>query len=476
MTRPQPSLRRALTGPGLRARIVRPFFAVATLALVLAVAIVGVTLDRILTTATADSLATTTQHIVDDLHASQPLGHTLEGHRREGLIVQLLQDGAPYAQSRLANTVKLIDSPPPTDSIQTSHAFIDDASHLGPYLVAQTRTRAYGHTYDVAVATPLKASGDIIDKAILALSATAVTLLIAATFAIRRAVSRALQPVESIRSDVDAVRQRGGVEQIRVPRTGDEVERLATTMNDMLERLAAADASQRAFMSDASHELRSPLTTIRLLSEMDAPYSENADLIHTEAIRLQNLVDDLLLLTKAADGQLPLRLSELDCDDVVNAEVKRLRKLGHRVETSRLAPARLTADADKLTQVVRNLADNAARHATSAIRLGVGVDGFSSSAAVDGSSERQRHQTESGEETCVITVDNDGSPVPVEDREIIFDRFTRLAESRDRDSGGSGLGLAITAAIVEAHHGTVRACEAPDGWCRFEVRLPVAQS
>jgi signal transduction histidine kinase len=164
---------------------------------------------------------------------------------------------------------------------------------------------------------------------------------------------------------------------------------------------------------------------------------------------MQRLVDDLLLLAKADDG-LPLRIEEVDLDDLVEAEVRRLRATAEVSVTASIAAARVMGDRLRLAQVVRNLVDNAVAHSRGAIALAV-------SSNADG---------------VVLTVDNDGPAIPEDKRELVFDRFARLEESRARDHGGSGLGLAIVRTLVEAHGGTVRAAETPVGTCRFDVRLP----
>ena len=118
-----------------------------------------------------------------------------------------------------------------------------------------------------------------------------------------------------------------------------------------------------------------------------------------------------------------------------------------------LEPARVRGDAAKLGRVVRNLLENAERHRHVAVRLRLSRTG----------------------DEALLEVDNDGPPVPVEDRTRVFSRFVRLDDSRTRETGGAGLGLAIVAEIVAAHGGTVEADESPDGWCRFAVRLPLDQ-
>ena len=242
-----------------------------------------------------------------------------------------------------------------------------------------------------------------------------------------------------------------------MPPSGDEIARLAETMNLMLRRLEDADASSRRFVSDASHELRSPLATIRAVMEVDSPSgagagdeSERDALVMAEVLRMQQLVGDLLTLAKADDGGVTTIHEDVDVDDLVDAEVRRLRMTGRLTISATIEPARVVGDRARLAQAVRNLVDNAARHARSSVHLSVRTEG----------------------DDVVLVVDNDGPLIPPEDRELVFERFSRLEDSRDRDAGGSGLGLAIVQTFVAAHAGTVTAQESPTGLCRFEVRLP----
>lgn len=270
-------------------------------------------------------------------------------------------------------------------------------------------------------------------------------------------VGRALRPVARIRAEVDDITADRLDRRVAVPASGDEIAALAGTMNRMLDRLDAAATAQRRFVSDASHELRSPLATIRQHAELaqlhpDATSVDDlAGVVHDEGLRMQELVDALLLLTRL-DEQAALREDMVDLDDLALAEVRRLRAGGATVDGSGIRAARVRGDARLLGQLVRNLADNAARHARSAVAIGV---------------------TGRGAEV-VLTVDDDGAGVPPDERDRIFERFVRLDEARARDAGGSGLGLAIVRAIAEAEGGGVRVEDSPLGGARFSVVLPAA--
>lgn len=268
-------------------------------------------------------------------------------------------------------------------------------------------------------------------------------------------VGRALRPVARIRAEVDDITADRLDRRVAVPASGDEIAALAGTMNRMLDRLDASATAQRRFVSDASHELRSPLATIRQHAELAQLHPETtsvgdlAEVVHDEGLRMQELVDALLLLARL-DERAVLRRDDVDLDDLALAEVRRLRAGGTAVEASGIRAARVRGDARLLGQLMRNLVDNAARHARAAVAIGV--------AARDG------HVT--------LTVDDDGTGVAPQERDRIFERFVRLDEARTRDAGGSGLGLSIVRAIAEAEGGTVRVGESPLGGARFTVVLP----
>jgi signal transduction histidine kinase len=296
-----------------------------------------------------------------------------------------------------------------------------------------------------------------------------------------RVVGATLRPVEALRSGAEEITGRAGGGRLPVPASRDEIHRLAVTLNDMLARLEAARARQRAFLADAAHELRSPLTNMRTELEVAGRLGERTDwpavsrdlLADTE--RLSRLVDDLLLLA---------RLDEAGSTAVGTGAPGRVAGRGRRatgpVELTALAravavrfpspPVRIlpasgprwtVGDPDELHRVLTNLIDNAVRHCRSAVMIEVtGPD----PADLDGPGD-------AGAGTHLVTVTDDGPGIPPADRERVFDRFTRLDDARDRDAGGAGLGLAIVRELVRLHQGRVWLSDAGPG-LRVSVRLP----
>lgn len=269
-------------------------------------------------------------------------------------------------------------------------------------------------------------------------------------------VGRALAPVEAIRREVDEISAAQLHRRVPQPGADDEIGRLATTMNRMLARLDEARNSQQRFMSDASHELRSPITTIRHHAEVALAHpdgttvEELAEVVLAEELRLQRLVEDMLLLARV-DEHVPLPRASVDVDDLVFDEAHRLRSTTSLpVDTSAVGAARVCGDAGALRRVLRNLCENAARHAESRIDI----------ALVDRGNE------------VMLTVDDDGAGIAEGDRERVLKRFVRLDESRSRDVGGSGLGLAIADEVVRAHGGSLSITRSPSGGARVRVILP----
>jgi signal transduction histidine kinase len=255
-------------------------------------------------------------------------------------------------------------------------------------------------------------------------------LLAAASWII---VGRTLRPIDALRRGAAEVTHTARSRRLPVPQAHDEVNALATTLNDMLARLEEAEQRQRALVSDAAHELRSPVASIRLQLEVALGHPEGADWQETaegaleDTLRLSRLAEDLLALARLDErGGRPARREPVDLDEVVRRSVERYGE----AHLAFCDPVVVRGDALDLSRVLTNLLDNAVRHTSTKVEVVLTADG-------------------------VLTVADDGPGIPAEDRERVFDRFTRLDSGRSRDEGGAGLGLAIVRETVKAHGGRV---------------------
>lgn len=267
-----------------------------------------------------------------------------------------------------------------------------------------------------------------------------------------RIVGATLRPVEALRLGAEEITGTGTAGSLPVPDSQDEIAALASTLNRMLDRLARASGRQRAFVADAAHELRSPLASLRTQIEVAQATgaTDTADLL-TEVERMSRLVDDLLLLARLDDAA-PHRTERVDLGELANNVAARYADAPVTVKvvaTTGVRPVR--ADPAALTRVLANLLDNAVRHASSRVVVAAAA---------------------AGGDTVLLTVTDDGPGIPAADRKRVFDRFTRLAAARDRDSGGSGLGLAIVKELIGEQGGTVTLADATPSGLRVEVSLP----
>ncbi|OXS32625.1 sensor histidine kinase [Streptomyces sp. XY006] len=259
---------------------------------------------------------------------------------------------------------------------------------------------------------------------------------------------RALRPVEGIRREMAAItRSEDLARRVPEPDTHDEIARLASTTNETLAALETSVERQRRFVADASHELRSPIASLRTQLEVAAAHPELLDLDGAveDTVRLQRLAADLLLLARLDAGERP-NDTRVDLAGLAREEAE--GRTGVSVEAE---PVEVTGSRGQLGRVLANLLDNAQRHARSAVTVSVRREG----------------------DRAVVGVADDGDGVPEADRERIFERFVRLDAARSRDDGGAGLGLAIARDVAVRHGGTLTAGRGPAGGALFELRLPL---
>ena len=276
-----------------------------------------------------------------------------------------------------------------------------------------------------------------------------------------------LRPVEGLRRGAAEITGAGSTGRLPLPDSRDEIHRLAVTLNDMLARIEAASTQQRAFVSDAAHELRSPLASLRTQLEVAArlhdPGAELAADLLLDVERLGRLVGDLLLLARLDErgrggpAGATHRCVPVDLAELAAATVRRYTAARVPVTLTSAAPTpepttapttaptpepttapTLLADPEALDRVLSNLVDNAVRHAASHVTV----------------------EVRAKRSTAWVAVVDDGPGIPAADRDRVFARFTRLDTARARDSGGAGLGLAIVAELVRANNGTITLSDA----------------
>ena len=265
---------------------------------------------------------------------------------------------------------------------------------------------------------------------------------------------RVLAPLRDLRDTARSITESDLTKRIDV-RGRDEIAELAHTFNAMLGRLEAAFATQRSFVSDAGHELRTPITIIRghleLLGDDPAERRETVALVTDELDRMSRFVDDLLTLAKAERTDF-LHVEDLDLDVLTEELLTKATGLGQRDwRLDGVGAGRLTADRQRITQAVMNLAGNAVQHTGDGDRIALG-------------SELRNGR-------ALIWVADSGPGVASADRERIFERFARAGDGRRR-SEGAGLGLAIVRAIAEAHSGRVELDTAPGRGATFTIDIP----
>ncbi len=315
----------------------------------------------------------------------------------------------------------------------------------------------------VQLALPLEQVSEPLGRLLRSLLLAAPLALLLAAFSGYWLAGRALRPVELIRSRAQEISQANLSSRVPVENPHDELGRLARTFNEMLDRLQEAFESQRRFMADASHELKTPLSVLRARWEREI---ENAELPRSlrerlvrdveELARLNKLVEDLLLLTRADGGKIVLNRETVELKRVLESVLEDARTLAgekkQKLEADLDERAAVRGDSGRLHQLFLNLLDNAVKYSPPGARV--------------------RLSCRREDNSVVVEVSDDGQGIPPEDLPRIFDRFYRVDKSRSRELGGSGLGLSICKWIAEAHGGSISIESAPGQGTTVTVRLP----
>lgn len=451
---------RAARAATLRSRLTLLATALVALVLLASALALVVAQQRLLTRGVDEALRQRADNVQAAV-ALQPAGTVLpgEGDREDSFLQLVDASGNVIASSANVASLPAVAKALPSQaaaSSQTVHVTTLSASDYRLYVrpiasAAGPRTLLLGKNVD-----------DVNDSIAILETSLAVALpIVVALLALGVwwLTGRVLRPVEAIRAEVAGIT--GGELHRRVPvqSRDDEINRLAHTMNAMLERVQHATDRQRQFVADASHELRGPLTRIRseleiALAHPDAspPQRTYRELL-TDTQQLQQLVDDLLFLARSESGMHPRPNSVVDVDDLVLEQAAQLRARGHvNADVRAVSAGRVLGDPHQLARAIANLISNAERYASTAVTFEL--------------QERAGH--------TVLAISDDGPGIPEGQRESVFTRFTRLDPSRSREAGGAGLGLAIAHDIVARHGGTIVITGAHPIGARITVTFPNA--
>ncbi|MFD9909841.1 ATP-binding protein [Streptomyces sp. NPDC059063] len=353
------------------------------------------------------------------------------------------------------------DSGEDSDSLEFGE--IDDEAHVSEgsatvdgdtqdyrFAAVRVNTESKGEL-TVHAGAPLTAEQSAVTTALTAML-IGFPLLLAVIAAVTWLVTRrALRPVDAIRAEMAAITASEDLaRRVPEPDTHDEIARLARTTNETLAALETSVERQRRFVADASHELRSPIASLRTQLEVGAAHPELLDVPGAveDTVRLQELAADLLLLARLDAGEKPVQ-GRVELGALAEEELSQ-RPADRIAVTRKLESVEVAGSRGQLARVLGNLVTNAQRHARSRVTVTTRADGA----------------------WAVLEVADDGDGVPPAERERIFERFVRLDDARGRDEGGAGLGLAIARDVATRHGGTLTVTESPDGGALFTLRLP----
>lgn len=456
-------LRKRIQAWGVRARVtIAASSMLAAIFIIGAIALVGLVHQSLLVN--LDSAAATRARDISSLISTGSIPATLPTQVDDSSLIQIV-DSSNTVVSASAN---VIGEPPilrtplrGSADVNLTIASLPVGNPSAPFRVAVHPAMLTGGAGWIYIATSLSQVGAATNTLTWLLLATLPTLIALVGVTVFVAAGRSLRPIDHIRRQAASIGSDLST-RVPVPLSRDEVFRLAVTMNQMLERLQKSAHKQKQFVGDASHELRSPLATLRAQVEIALAERETVSALDTlarvelQALRMSVVIEDLLFLAQVDEGGHRRSRELVDLDEVVMNEGRRLKAAGlTAVRIVRLDGVRTTGSPRDLARMLRNIGDNAVRHARSGVWFALTSD----------------------EDGAVITIANDGPLIPVADQQRIFDRFTRLDDARSRrpGEGGSGLGLAIAQEIATAHGGRVVAISLSDREDRaaFVVTLPV---
>jgi signal transduction histidine kinase len=434
----------------IRARLTVMFVLVMTIVLV-ATGVAIFVLARHSTTAEAENNVTQamTQVQVRNTHSIVPGSGVVVLPTRGEVVVQVtnLADNQVWAASSALAKYPVISR-----EVLSVNAFNDYVVRFKPWVAHSALGRQLTLGEAQSISTP-RGEGLVVgfiygqaisrsnDKLMTSLAIAIPLILLVIASIVWFSVGLTLSPIEAIRRRVATIAANDLTERVQETGGDDEVSRMAKTLNAMLDRLEKSSRIQQEFISNASHELRSPLTT--LLATVDrasnhleeTDWVEFTDTVRREGRRIDSLVDDLFFLARSDERREEMRREEVDLDDILDEEARRVRQITTlSISTAGVQPTRVWGDPAMLRRLVRNIVDNALRFANEKVSFSTRYVG----------------------PMAEICIHDDGTGVDVANSDRLFQRFVRTDAARSRTSGGTGLGLPIVAEIAQRHGGEAR--------------------
>ena len=445
----------------IRARLTAWYSVVVVVVLISATLVVDVAQERLMLRGLDDELGRQMATLQGVMHTEFSKGLDLQGAADEA-SVEVLAPGRTLVLTRPDGTLLARWGSPIDPKWRPSTGAALDTAGIG---AARVRVRSelvqFGaHRYVAAVIAPLSGLEAAEAELRRTLGLSILVALVVAAAGGWLVGRQTLRPLEEMASQAMSIKESTAGDRLHTPHIHDELGRLASAFNGLLDRLVHALQAQRQFMADASHELRTPVSVVRTTAQValardtrsPEDYREMLTIVGEQAERLSHLVDTMFLLSRAEAHGLPLRPEAVYIDDLVSESARALQVLARDRDVTVTADGdsevRFVGDDRLLRQMVTNLLDNAVRHAP---RGGV------VSATV--------LQTPS---TITIRVIDNGAGVPADAREQIFQRFTRL----NQEYAGAGLGLPIARWIAEAHGGELVIASSGPGGSTFRVTIP----
>jgi two-component system OmpR family sensor kinase len=462
----------------VRARLTAWYVSLLAAILVAVIALIYILLARALYARIDDSLAAVAQvaatSLANDLHEGQDVADAARSTATEIASRQYLvaiYDPRGRLLAEAGREDDIVIPLPPLEAIPGTEAMLltiveaDDLDDRHRLSVRRATIADFNVEYLVVVGTSLEGTDEELESLRGILIYVVPLSLVVAGIGGWFLAARSLSPVVAMANRARQIGIENLSERLPVANPRDELGRLAGTFNELLSRLEGSLIQQRQFMADASHELRTPITTARTAASValqqpqrsHEEYRETLSIIEQETIRLSRIVDDMFTLARADAGSYPVRTMPMYLDELVDEVVRGLRVVASTrsvsITNENVHPAPFTGDEDLVRRLIVNVVDNAVRYAPSNTAVRV---------ALDRAGERY-----------AISISDEGPGIPEAIQPRIFERFYRVdpARGRDRD-GGAGLGLALAKWIAQVHGGDVTLAASSRLGSTFVITLP----